>query len=213
MKRCSVVALAVAVCLGYVVAVASAQIPCLMPGFSQLPFPPTGLALGNTVYHAAITYPDVANAIVGARDVWNGTNAKNRIAWNGSVHLSDCPTGQSIQIGAFDFMNTNCPTPNGSGAVALTDYSGTKSISLNLHFMFSTSPQPGQYDIQSVLAHEFGHLLGLAHMTGDQCTFNSQTCGFNPNVNTMTSFIENGQTCYRDLAMYDILNANSVYPP
>lgn len=210
MKRCSVVALVIAVCLGYV-AGASAQIPCLLGGFSQLA--PTGVALGNTVYQAAITYPDVANAIVGAADVWNGTDAKDRIFWNGAVHLNDCPTGQSIHIGAFDFMNTNCPATNGSGAVALTHYSSQKSISLNLHFWFSTNPQPGQYDIQSVLAHEFGHMLGLAHMTDHQCTLNSKTCGFDPDVNTMTSFVQDGQTCHRDLEQDDIDNANSVYPP
>lgn len=212
MKPCAVVALIIAVGFGNV-AVASAQIPCLIGNFSQLP-PNTGLALGPTVYSAAITYPDVANAIVAARDAWDVTDAVNRIGdWTGVVTGSDCPTGQDLQIGAFDFTTANCAATNGARfAVGLTDYLATKSISLNLYYMFSTNPQPGQYDIQSILTHEFGHLLGLWHMYQGQCgPIIGPRCSVNPDKETMMQQPYDGEICVRTLTNNDIQNADSVY--
>lgn len=87
MNRRSVVALTVAVCLGYV-AMASAQtpeIPCLIGGFSQLPVN-TKLALGPTVHWAATNILPIANAIVGAWDAWDASLAQYDIENANSVY-------------------------------------------------------------------------------------------------------------------------------
>ena len=123
MKRCSIVVLTLAVCLGQA-AVASAQVPCAFGSILQ----PTYVNVGPTVYTAATTYPDVANAILAAVNVWNGTEAANRILYNGGNSASDCPYGLPTQVGAFNFITTNCATTNGLGGyLAYTDIIGGPS--------------------------------------------------------------------------------------
>jgi hypothetical protein len=56
-------------------------------------------------------------------------------------------------------------------------------------------------------------MLGLWHMTGGTCGSIADTCGRDPNLNTMSAFIQDGQICQRELAYYDFLNANTIYPP
>jgi hypothetical protein len=221
MKRTLILSLAIAICLGSA-ALASAQVPCLLNFFSQLP-PHTPMAVGPNVYQAALTVPGVTEAILGARDAWNVTEAAGRLdGWTGVVSGSDCPLGQPMQIGAFDFNAVGCPTVNAygaQGALAFVDYfpsqcagCGTKSISVNTANALALNPLPGQYDIQSILAHEFGHVLGLAHMTGQFCSSAAPArCVQDPNRNTMGSVIWDGEACERDLAYYDSLNANVAY--
>src|SRR5713101_1155618 len=181
----------------------------------------------------ATTIPGVTDAILAARDAWDVTGAVNRIGdWSGIVTGSDCPVGQPLQIGAFDFFSVSCPVVdaslNGQTALAITDVvatdfpcpqCGTLSISVNLAYAvhvnlphFSLNPNPGQIDLQSVLTHEFGHLLGLRHMKGVTCTTDQGLCcAQDPNKNTMQSDTCRGDTCQRDLSQIDIANANTLY--
>jgi hypothetical protein len=222
MKRLSVFLLAIAACFGPIT-LAEAQVPCLLPEASQLP-PNTGLALGPNAYNAAISDPAAAAALVNARDAWDVTDAVNRLGdWNGIVTGSDCPFGQTPrQIGVFNFFAVNCTTVavyNAFNALGFVDYfsslcagCGTKSISLNLAFPYSLNPAPGQYDVQAVLAHEFGHVLGLAHMRGAACEGDSGfSCAQDANRNTMQSNIESPDTCERTLSGFDVSNANAFY--
>ena len=146
---------------------------------------------------------------------------------------SDCPLGQpGPQIGAYNFYDNNpatwCNTVRAYGyhnpalnSLAFTDYRpgqcpgcGTKSISINTAVAWSTNPGPGQYDIQSVVAHEFGHVLGFSHIKGEFCDENPGfSCFFAPNRNTMQSNTPAGagETCGRDPNFYDITNANNTY--
>lgn len=175
MKRCSVVVLTAAACCGFVAAASAQnppQVPCLIG--SLLPMY-TQVNMGPTAYDAAVMYPEVANAVLGARAAWNDhTHAVNRIGNGTTIRTaSDCPVGQPLQIGAFDFMNTNCAPANGRPlAVAYTDSiafcagCGTKSISLNTHYMFSTNPQSGQYDIGCPDSRIRASARAVAHVPG-----------------------------------------------
>lgn len=221
MKQRLIVLSLAALCVAFP-AIATAQIPCALPGFSHLP-PSTTFALGPTMYYALVTYPDVVTALVGARDAWNVTQAAGRIGdWNGHITDSDCPAGQPLQIGAFDFLTTPCNTVaayNAYGAAGFVDYfwwfcpqCGTKSVSMNLAYYWSTNPQPGQLDIQSVLTHELGHVLGLHHMRAGECTNTAgPNCAVDPLRNTMTSNVDYAETCWRDLNFIDVANADSLY--
>lgn len=153
----------------------------------------------------------------------------NRLAgWNGVVTASDCPAGQPSQIGAFDFATVPCATvsayfPGGAPTVlAFVDYfpsvcaqCGTKSISVNLAFAWAVggAPLAGQYHLRSVLAHKFGHVLGLAHMSGGACVASSPSCAASPGRETMggTFYPGPAETCEADVAPNDVSSANALY--
>jgi VCBS repeat protein/matrixin len=150
---------------------------------------------------------------------------------------SDCPADQPLQLGLFDFVNTPCSTLNAyvqlfhiphDDWVALSDYHipstfaqygvscpkcGTKSMLLNARKAWSLNPAPNQFDVQSIMAHEFGHILGLAHMNDGSCSDAlPYSCAQDGARNTMGSYIYMGDTCERDLNDHDKSNANAIYP-
>lgn len=224
MKRLLVVSLTMAALFGSSTLAAAQQ--CRLFNFAQLP--PTTLALGQVMYFYAVNYPEVAQALVSARDAWDSTHAIDRIGeWNGQFMRPDCPNSQSLQVGAFDFNDTSCSTINAyrnagflpPSALAFVDYygfvcpgCGTKSLTLNLAVAWSVNPGPMQYDLQGVLTHEFGHMLGLAHMNGFKCEDSfAPNCALYSDRNTMTANIPDGDTCERTLSGIDVGNANSLY--
>lgn len=71
-------------------------------------------------------------------------------------------------------------------------------IALSTSVNFSTSGDPGKYDIQSVVTHEVGHLLGLDHS------------GLLSSV--MTPFPATGQLDQRTLSYDDMAGAALLYP-
>lgn len=203
--------------------------------------PNTLFDLGPTMYAAAIAHPEIQTAVVNARDAWDQTNAINRIGnWSGVTTLSDCvawrgSTVTSLQVGLLAFAGSTCPTvianmpanpPPGTIILAFVDYyarSGclfpscaTKSLSLNMDVAWTSTPGlDGLMDLQSVVTHEFGHVLGFAHMENGNCspdpnTF-SPTCATSPNRETMQRYIYNGEDCSRTIQANDISSANSLY--
>lgn len=209
---------------------------CTTPNAIKIPAN-TPFYLGPNAYNIVLPPPQTPPsynpsayglAILAARDTWNVTNAAHRIGdWNLKVSSSDCPTGLPFQIGAFGFAGSTCasviynPYVN-SNTLAFVDYNqwcygcGTMSVSVNLNFAWSTNPLPHQYDVQSVMTHEFGHVLGLMHQDGGACNpqnaIVSKTCASDINRETMGAETYDGETCMRDLTANDISSANFLYP-
>jgi hypothetical protein len=167
---------------------------------------------------------------VGGRDAWIITDAGGRIGGYGGKTNSDCPMGQPApQIGADNFYTEPCATASAypgftnpsENVLAFTDYypwqcvgCGTKSISINTAVPWATTPGPGQYDLQSVIAHEFGHMLGFRHVWSNFCgEFAGYSCAVDPDRNTMQrgTAAGVGETCGRDLTYWDMGNANYLY--
>ena len=197
-------------------------------------------------------------AILNGMHAWNApdVNTRGRLAgWSGVITASDCPLGQPFQIGLMNFFllpeGGSCWTVLANRlstedtnpvmvALAFSDYDptlctgcGTKSIVINTAVVWSTDGAglPGQRDLQSVMAHEFGHVLGMGHhkssgsMQFPDCySAQSPTCVQNPNRSTMENINyavsepinsttpNKYETCGRDLGELDKAFANQLYP-
>ena len=215
------------------------------PRISLLPMNTTW-AYSPTVVTAVLTDPAIGNAIVGGAAAWNFTDANGRLAgWNGNVGLNDCPSrldpaGKRFQITAlpFDIAHLSCPVAakyqtndNGPGGAyvkrGLADMylgsdcptCGSESVIVNLNLPYSVdgTPAANEYDLQSLIAHELGHVLGFGHYDyGSPCNipiywYHSMTCATSPRINIMSNWIFSGETCQRHLTSDDLSNANSIY--
>lgn len=182
---------------------------------SALPFNST-FASGPAMMAIVKENSAIGAVIYRARDQWNVTDAAGHIGnWNGNITTSDCPANQPRQIGAYEFANTavcSIPLPTDIEISAYSITGGTRSIAINLNRVWSLNPLPGQYDIESVLSHEFGHMLGMAHQRLGICDNDlSPPCATYPNIETMGSVTHPGETCQRNLEAGDSESANFLY--
>jgi reprolysin-like metallo-peptidase family M12B len=220
MKRTAALAFTVLVCLGCARVAWGNHGGCHFNNFTELQHG-TALYIGQNLLNILNAYPQLWTVLGAARDAWLGTNAGNRIGdWNGVQNTPDCPVGLPTRLGAMDFSQGGCDAIGSGGAIAVTDYEvfpycpsgcGTKSIIINTNVMWSFNPGPNEFDVQSAMAHEFGHMLGFRHQYHDQCREDLYAGCADPDKNTM-NFLFPGETCLRDRSMWDTINANVVYP-
>jgi hypothetical protein len=99
------------------------------------------------------------------------------------------PLGSETIASTFSFFNVN-----GAGILVMQE----ADIALSTSSNFSTSGEAGKYDIQSVVTHEAGHLLGLDH----SALLSS----------VMTPFGTAGQLDQRTLSYDDMAGVALLYP-
>ncbi len=149
--------------------------------------------------------PALRNAV----DAWNGvTGTRARLVENTSTQAQNSRNWSSIQyhMMLFDESNSSGFFPPGSGIVAvtpLTFFTTGQIIDADVlfnggGFKFTTSSEPGGFDVQDVATHELGHLLGLDH---------SGCAGA-----TMYPYVDQTVILHRSLSADDARGIESIYP-
>ncbi|MDP6739559.1 MAG: IPT/TIG domain-containing protein [Planctomycetota bacterium] len=149
--------------------------------------------------------PALRNAV----DAWNGvTGTRARLVENTSTQAQNSRNWSSSQyhMMLFDESNSSGFFPPGSGIVAvtpLTFFTTGQIIDADVlfnggGFKFTTSSEPGGFDVQDVATHELGHLLGLDH---------SGCAGA-----TMFPYVDQTVILHRSLSADDARGMESIYP-
>ncbi len=150
-----------------------------------------------------------ATAIRSAIDAWNAVDGSRiRLQESTSESARSRRDWQSNDIHTvlFDEDNASGYFAGASGIVAITPvtfFTSGEIIDADVlfngkNFAFTTSGQPGRFDVQDIAAHELGHLIGLDH---------SGVCGA-----TMYPYVDSTVILHRSLALDDERGARSIYP-
>ncbi len=153
-------------------------------------FPITNGSDFAAVQAALTTWENVASAAV--QFDYRGPTTAQTVGYDGInlITFSDdtTPLGSSTIAATFSFYTTN----NNTLLFSETD------ISFNPALAFSTSEEAGKFDIQSILTHELGHVLGLDHAAMIS--------------SVMTPYSQTAQVDQRTLSYDDIAGISEIYP-
>ena len=109
------------------------------------------------------------NAIYYATQTWNnqlGFEAVNTYPFNNGYSISTTPIQDGINavsgynVGTNQYLMTTQYHPDRTGPTEI-------DICINKDQPWANSAQSGKYDVQSVIVHELGHVLGLSHKYED----------------------------------------------
>lgn len=160
---------------------------------------------GSDDIHDSSHFTAIRNAI----DAWNdvpGSVGQLKENTNPGEQASKNWSSDSRHLVLFDEDNSTGYFPGSSGIVAvtpLTFYLSGQIIDADIlfngkNFQFTTSGQPGRFDVQDVAAHELGHLLGLDH-TG---------CA----GGTMYPYVDTSVILHRSLSQDEVRGMQHMYP-
>jgi hypothetical protein len=112
-----------------------------------------------------------AVAIRNAANTWNNAGAKFTLSYGGATNIANAPG--SAAADGINSINWSSNFPTGSTTLAETTYwysipSGDITecdCVFNANKTWSTAAvtPPGQFDVETVMLHEFGHYLSLEH--------------------------------------------------
>ena len=151
---------------------------------------------------AAITWENAADIDLDFADSSLENISNSRSGGDGSSLITVAATSENLAL--FPQLERSAPAYtrlffDRRGAIVEAD------IVLNPYLQFSSDGTAGTFDLQSVLTHEFGHVIGLAHSPVASATMFGR---LSPNLERSAKGIEN-----RTLALADVSAARAVYGP
>jgi hypothetical protein len=114
-----------------------------------------------TTYSLAASIPaGWANAIQAAAQAWTQGGSRFALTFSASsphtISFADLGAGSTLASTRVEFFQSS---------QQLVRF----SMTFNNRYTWSTSGQAGQFDVQNIAAHEFGHAVGLGHPSSTQC--------------------------------------------